>query len=131
MKSLKLIYSLLLTFIGAVSVFMTLSIIFDAFGIREKEGNYVLFIVYANLFCGIIYLISAISIWRNQQRSVYVLIVAILILLVAFLGLLIYIKNGGIYETQTVKAMVFRIVFTVSLTGLGAYILRQSNRKLL
>jgi hypothetical protein len=38
---------------------MSGSVIFDLFGIREKEGNYVLFIVLANFIAGFFYLLSA------------------------------------------------------------------------
>ena len=102
MKILKIIQSLLLTGFGALSVFMTLSIIFDWFGIREKEENYVLFIVYTNLVCGLIYLYAAYINWKKQQNSFYVLALATGILIVAFVALQVYASNGGIHEAKTI-----------------------------
>lgn len=113
MKMLRYITILLLTFIGAVSLFMSLSIIFDSFGIREKEGNYVLLVVYSNLLCGILYLIAAFKIWQRKKTSITLLALALFILIIAFIGLMIHINTGGLFETKTIKAMTFRTLFTL------------------
>lgn len=126
-KALKIIQSLLLTGFGAISVFMTLSVIFDWFGIREKEGNYVLFIVYANLICGFIYLYAAYINWKKQPYSLYSLAIATIILIVAFIALQVYAYNGGIHEVKTIKAMLFRVVFTTFMTVISFFVLKKSN----
>jgi len=127
MKSLKIIQSGLLGLFGAVSIFMTTSIIFNLFGIREKEGNYVLFIVYANLVCGLIYLYSAYLIWKNNRILFYSLLIALLVLIVAFVSLFVHINNGGIYEEKTIKAMLFRISFTAVFTVISYLSLKKNN----
>lgn len=119
MKAIKIIQTILLVLIGAVSVFMTTSILFDLFGIREKEGNYVLFIVYANMACAFIYLYAAYTVWKNPKHSYYSLVLASVILIVAFISFAIYIHNGGIHETRTIKAMTFRTVFTIVMAVTG------------
>lgn len=129
MKILKIIQSLLLTGFGAMSVFMTLSIIFDWFGIREKEGNYVLFIVYTNLICGLIYLYAAYNNWKKQQNSFYVLAIATGLLIVAFVALQVYASNGGIHEAKTINAMLFRIGFTAVMVAISFFILKKSNQQ--
>lgn len=126
MRTLKIIQSLLLTLLGSVTVFLTLSILFDVFGIREKEGHYVLFIIYANLACGILYLYAAYANWKNQKYSNYSLVLATLILIIAFIFLLTYINDGGIYEKKTVKAMIFRMAFTMVMLLAGLYISKKS-----
>ncbi|HRP90536.1 MAG TPA: hypothetical protein PKX92_10920 [Edaphocola sp.] len=123
MRLLKNITLVLLILIGVVSLFMTLSIIFNRFGIREKEGHYVLFVVYANLICGLLYLLAAYSIWKEQRKGSSLLLLALIILLIAFLGLGWHINNGGIYEPKTIKAMSFRTVFT--------FLMLLSSKKLL
>ena len=60
MKRIILLIFLLL--FGAVTLFMSSSVLFDWFGIREKEGNFVTLIVWANLICGVLYLIAAFGI---------------------------------------------------------------------
>lgn len=119
MKALKIIQTILLSFFGLVTVFMASSVIFNLFGIREKEGNYVLFIVYTNLVCGILYLLAAYTTWTTPKLSFTSLLVSLALLIVAFIAFQFYIYNGGIHEAKTIKAMVFRIVFTAIMTGIG------------
>lgn len=125
MKPLKIIQTILLTFFGALTVFMATSVIFDLFGIREMEGDYVPFIVYTNLICGILYLIAAYTTWVNPKLSFRILIGALAILIIAFIALQIYINKGGIHEAKTVKAMMFRTVFTALMAGIGWYNLKK------
>lgn len=129
MKALKYLQTGLLTLIGSVSVFMALSVIFDLFGIREMEGNYVLFIVYNNLACGMIYLFAVYNNRKNIKMSNYSLAVALIVLIVAFIDLLIYINNGGIYEPKTVNAMIFRMAFTLVMLVTGIVVAKKEKIK--
>ena len=113
MKKTLVLGSLLL--IGVVTLFMSSSVIFDWFGIREKEGTYVGGIVWANLICSLLYLIAAYGIIRNQIWVRFPLTIALLILILAYVGLFIHINNGGLYETKTVGAMAFRLGITAIL----------------
>lgn len=126
---LRIINSIALTFFGGLSVFLTLSIIFDWLGIREKEGNYVLFIVYANLICGIIYLIAAYANFIKFKKTYLLLTVAIGVLLAAFIALLFYVNSGGIHEEKTIGAMLFRIGITIGFTLLSFYTINKNNKQ--
>lgn len=119
MKALKIIQTILLIIIGGITVFMSTSVILDLFGIRENQGSYVLFIVYTNLICGIIYLMAAYTAWVKPRLSFRGLIISLLLLIVAFIAFQFYINNGGIHEERTGKAMIFRIVFTAVMAGIG------------
>lgn len=127
MKALKIIQTILLSFFGLVTVFMASSVIFNLFGIREKEGNYVLFIVYTNLVCGILYLMAAYTTWTTPKLSFTSLVISLALLIVAFIAFQFYIYNGGIHEAKTIKAMVFRIVFTAIMTGIGWLSIKKRN----
>lgn len=127
MKALKIIQTVLLSFFGLLTVFMASSVIFDLFGIREKEGNYVLFIVYTNLICGILYLLAAYTTWIEPKLSFKTLLVSLSLLIIAFVAFQFYIHNGGIHEEKTVKAMLFRIVFTAIMAGIGWLNLKKRN----
>lgn len=127
MKALKIVQTVLLSFFGLVTVFMASSVIFDLFGIREKEGNYVLFIVYTNLICGILYLLAAYTTWTKPKLSFKTLVVSLSLLIIAFVAFQFYIHNGGIHEEKTVKAMLFRIVFTAIMTGIDWLNLKKRN----
>ena len=112
----KKILLFVLTIFGLVTVFMSSSVLLDWFGIREKEGNYVPFVVIANFICGFLYLTAAFGIFKDKKWSPYLLILAFIILIITFIALYFHISSGGIYETKTVKALAFRTVLTLIFT---------------
>ena len=113
------------TFIGFLSAFAILtlflssSVIFDLFGIRAKEGNYVLLVVWANFISSILYLCSAYGLFKLKQWSYKILGVSVFILIIALIGLFVHINIGGLYETKTIGAMFFRISLTLVFTLLA------------
>ena len=115
-KLLPYFSAIFLTAFGILTLFMSSSVIFDLFGIRAKEGNYVLFIVWTNFLCGIIYLCAAFGFFKSKKWTALLLGSSIVILIAAFISLLLHINTGGIYETKTVGAMIFRIGVTGILT---------------
>jgi hypothetical protein len=118
----------LLTAFGLLTLFLSSSVIFDLFGIRAKEGNYVLLVVWANFLSSILYLVAAYGFVKSRQWTIKPLGISAIILVLAFAGLLIHINSGGIYETKTVGAMLFRIVVTAVFAAL-AYVLILKNNK--
>lgn len=113
--------------LGLVSLFMTTSIIFDLFGIRAIEGNYVLTVVYANFICSLLYLFASYCFFRKNKASSPILIVASIILVIAFGALMIHIQDGGVYEMKTVRAMIFRTLLTFLFTGISFYQFRKDG----
>lgn len=100
---------------GLATIFAGGSVIFDLFGMREKEGNYVLFVVWANFICGFLYIISSIGFFKRRKWTFGMLSLAFLILIATFLSLAIWILEGNIYETKTIMAMTFRTLITLAL----------------
>jgi hypothetical protein len=117
-KYLPYISTLILAGFGLLTLFLSSSVIFDWFGIRAKEGNYVLFIVWANFISSLLYLISAYGFMKIKSWTFKTLLVATVILVVALIGLFVHIYSGGIYETKTVFAMLFRISVTIAFTAI-------------
>lgn len=113
-----LLIAVLLVF-ALLTIFMTNSVIFDLFGIREKEGNFVPFVVWANWFCGFLYLAAAYGLAKKKEWTIQVLSIALAVLIITFTGLVFYIYTGGIYETKTVGAMLFRIAVTLAFAFLA------------
>ena len=111
--------AIFLLLFGLISLFMTISIIFDLFNLRKSEGNYVLFIVYANLICAIIYVCAGYGFFKEKNWTTIWLFVASCILIVAFIALLVFIFTGGIYEEKTIIAMTFRTFITLIFTGIS------------
>ena len=106
-------FALILTAFGLITLFLSSSVVFDLFGIRAKEGNYVLFVVIANLISSILYLLSVYGIILKKIWTTNILSISAGVLIIAFIGLFVHINTGGIYETKTIGAMVFRISLTL------------------
>ena len=105
--------AVILTAFGLLTLFLSTSVIFDLFGIRAKEGNYVLFVVWSNFISSILYLFAAYGFDKDKNWTTILLGISTLILIVAFIGLKIHANSGGIYETKTIGAMIFRIAVTL------------------
>jgi hypothetical protein len=112
-KSLPYLIALPLAAFGLLTLFLSTSIIFDWFGIRAKEGNYVLFVVWANFICSLLYLFAAYGFIKAKKWTVLLLGLAIIIMISTFIIFIIYIYSGGIYETKTVGALIFRTIITL------------------
>ncbi|MCF8253479.1 MAG: hypothetical protein K9H61_06740 [Bacteroidia bacterium] len=98
---------------GLLTLFLSTSVIFDLFGIRAKEGNYVLFVVWSNFISSILYLFAAYGFFKVKNWTTLLLGIATVILIIAFIGLKIHAGSGGIYEAKTIAAMIFRISVTL------------------
>ena len=120
-KYIPFLSSLILAGFGLLTLFLSSSVIFDWFGIRAKEGNYVLLVVWANFISSLLYLISAYGFMKIKSWTFKTLLVATVILIVALIGLFIHIYSGGIYETKTVFAMLFRISVTIAFTAIAYF----------
>ena len=118
------VVAVIIAFFGLLTIFAGAGVILDMFGMRAKEGNYVLFVVWANFITGFLYLAAAYGLWKQKEWTTTVLAIAVAILIFAFLGLLIWITNGGIYEKKTIVAMTFRTLLTI-----GVFLIARSRRK--
>jgi len=121
-KALPYLLATILAAFGFLTLFLSSSVIFDLFGIRAKEGNYVLIVVWANFMSSLLYLFAAYGFVGNRKWTSKLLVISSTILIAAFIGFIIHISSGGIYETKTIGAMIFRITLTI-VFGLLAYLL--------
>lgn len=127
-KTIRYASAFVLTVFGLLTLFLSTSVIFDLFGIRAKEGNYVLFIVWANFICSLLYLPSAYGFIKGKRWTTWLLAIASVVLIVSFLFLQQHIHNGGIYETKTVGAMIFRSGLTVVFTLLAYFTISKAHK---
>lgn len=97
---------------GLITIFAGGSVIFDFFGMRAKEGNYILFVVWANFICGFLYLFASYGFFKKKDWTKDILGIAIYILIAAFVVLIIWIINNKPFETKTIFALSFRILVT-------------------
>ena len=127
-KNLPYILAIILTGFGLLTLFLSTSVIFDLFGIRAKEGNYVLFVVWSNFISSILYLISSYGFVTSKRWTAKLLGVSAIILFIALIGLFYHINSGGIYETKTIGAMIFRISVTTALAALAYFTNTKRNK---
>ncbi|MFA5620443.1 MAG: hypothetical protein WDA08_09070 [Weeksellaceae bacterium] len=129
MEILKRILTGFLILFGAITIFIGISVINDFFGMRERQGYYVPFVVVANTICGFIYLLSAFFIWRKDKKGSKLLFLAFIILLVTIYFFYKYINSGGIYEVRTIYALTFRTSITFLAFLMSVYIIPYKRRK--
>ncbi len=120
-KYISNIIATILTGFALLTLFLSTSVILDLFGIREKEGNYVLFVVWSNFISSILYLFAAYGFIKYKKWTTLLLGISTLILITAFVGLNIHASSGGIYETKTIGAMIFRISVTLVFATLAYF----------
>ena len=104
--------AVILSAFGLITLILSLSIFFNLFGVREMEGNYVLFVVIANFICSILHLQAGIGLWKQKSWATTVIGSSIVLLIVAFIAFSVYAANGGLHEQKTYGALVFRTAFT-------------------
>ncbi len=118
-KTLKYLVAIALTAFALLTLFLSSSIIFDWFGIRAKEGNYVLIVVWANLISSILYLFAAYGFISLKKWTVKLLASSLALLIIAAIGFFIHMNSGGLYETKTIGALIFRFTVTLVFTFLA------------
>ena len=123
MKKNGLAYTLaiILVVFGLITLFLSTSVIFDLFDIRAKEGNYVVFVVWTNFISSILHLFAAFGFVTTKKWPVVPLGISTALLCIALGGLYIHINSGGIFETKTIGAMIFRISVTFVLTVIAYF----------
>lgn len=112
------VITVILIAFALLTIFMSSAVLFDWFGMQAKQGNYVLFIVKTNLTAGFLYLIAAYAFIKRQQWAYWVLLSTALLLIYTSALLYVRIHTGGLYESRTIIAMVFRVIFTLVFAAL-------------
>ena len=127
-KAVPYASAILLAGFGLLTLFLSGSVIFDLFGIRAKEGNYVLFVVWANFISSLIYLIAVYGFLKSQKWTAPLLGISMVVLIIAFAGLNIHANAGGLYETKTMSAMIFRITVTLIFTAIAYFFITKKQK---
>jgi len=120
-KYIPKVSAIVLLVFGLITLFLSTSVIFDLFGIREKEGNYVLFVVLANFASSFLYIFAAYGFIKNKKWTTILLAISYFVLMIAFVGLVNHINKGGLFETKTISAMIFRTSLTLFFTAIAYF----------
>lgn len=116
-----------LSVFGILTLFLSTSVIFDLFNIRAREGNYVLFVVWSNFISSILYLFASYGFLKSKKWTATLLGISTVVLTVAFIGLKIHANFGGLFETKTIGAMVFRISVSFIFTLLSYFTITKNK----
>lgn len=127
-KYIPKISAIILAAFTLITLFLTSSIFFNLFGVGERVGNYVLYVVIANFICSLLNIAAVYGFWREQIWTTYLLVFSSVILFFVLIAFLIYIYNGGVHEQKTLGALVFRIVFTGLFTALSYKFLNSTKK---
>ena len=113
---------------GTLTLFLSGSVILDLFDMRAKEGNYVAFVVWANLVASLLYLASAFGLLTRRNWPAKPLSLAFVVLIVTSVGFAIHISGGGVHEQRTIGALAFRTSLTAVFLFV-TYLLREKREQ--
>lgn len=100
---------------GLLTIFAGGSVILDLFGMRAKEGDYVLFVVWASFISGILYVFASYGFFKNKMWTKTILQFSIYILIAGFVVLIVWILQKEPYEPAIIVKLLFRIALSVGL----------------
>ncbi len=123
-KLTRVILGLVIIAFGALTLFLSTSVLLDLFGIRERESPYVPAVVVANLIASLLYLSAGAGLLLKRRWPVLLLASAVVVLLVGVLLLAMHITVGGAYRTATIGALTFRTLLTAAFYLIARWSLR-------
>lgn len=125
-KALKISGTVLGLF-GILSLFISTSVILDFFGMREREGDSVFFIVYINFLSSFAYLFCSYGFLTKKKWTTKVLFATLAILLASYIGLICYIQAGNEIELLLIIVMLIRVSLTIIFAGLSWYYITRTR----
>ena len=112
---------------GALTLFLSTSVLLDLFGIRERESPYVPAVVVANLIASLLYLPAGAGLLMKRRWSSVLLAAAVVVLLVGGLLLALHTNSRGEYRTATIGALTFRTLLTAAFYVIARWSLRSPD----
>jgi len=101
---------------GLSTMFVSVSFMLNLFEIRKPEDHYVFFILFISFLSSFFYLFAAYGFFKEDKRTTIALFIAASVLIVAFMGLFVYIILGGSYEIITIRSLILRTFITIVFT---------------
>lgn len=114
------IAGVLLAAFGALTFFLSIGLLFDLFGVRQTQEDFVPFVVWTNLGVSIFYLISAYGFFTLKPWTVKLLGTSVVLLIITFIAYNFYLNAGGVHLEKTFGALMFRTAVTL-VFSVGAY----------
>jgi len=111
-KYLPYLLGILLAAFALLTLYLSGSILFDLFDMRTKQGDFVWVVIWGNFIAALLYLIAVYGFFTQRKIAYKALAIALVVIVLAGVGLFFHIHSGGSYMTKTPKALVFRFVVT-------------------
>jgi len=112
---------------GLLTLFLSTTVILDLVGMREKQGNYVLFVIWVNFFCGLAYVAAAYGFVKSKPWTTKLLAFAAVVLIGTFIAFKIYANAGGIHKEDTFGALLFRLGVTLVFTAIAYFTISKNK----
>ncbi len=126
-KLARIILGLAIIAFGALTLFLSTSVLLDLFGIRERESPYVPSVVVANLIASLLYLPAGAGLLMKGRWTAELLATAVVVLIVGAVLLALHIATGGEYRTGTIGALTFRTLRTAAFYLIARWSLRATD----
>ncbi len=126
----KYIPATVITVFGLLTLFLSTTVILDLVGMREKQGNYVLFVIWVNFFCGLAYVASGYGFLKAKKWTAYLLTIAVVVLITTYIAFTMYVNNGGIHKEDTFGALKFRLGITTIFTLIATFTINKKSNKI-
>ena len=130
-KLTRVILGLVIIAFGALTLFLSTSVLLDLFGIRERESPYVPAVVVANLIASLLYLPAGVGLLMKRRWTARLLAMAVVVLLVGAVFLALHIAAGSEYRTATIGALTFRTLLTSAFFLLARWALRPTHQPII
>lgn len=112
---------------GLLTLVASSAILFNVADAREQAGHYVPIVVWMNFLASLLYLIAAYGLIKHRPWTPGILLIAVVFLVIAAIGFLLHVQNGGEHEQRTVGALLFRFFATGILYVAARYYVRPST----
>lgn len=119
----------ILALFAGITLFLSTSVIFDLFDMRSREGHFVNFVVRANMAASLLYFAAVYGWIHRRPWTAPVLLITAAMLIATFCAFRIYTAGGGLHETKTFGALIFRIVLTLVFVILAYWSIRYSGKR--
>lgn len=112
---------------GIISLFISVCVLTDSFGLRAIEGNNVFFVVYINFFSSFVYLFSSYGFFKKSKWTTSILFITAGVLFLSYFGLIFYLQSGRRIEMTLLKVMMARVALTIIFAGLSWYFITRTK----
>jgi hypothetical protein len=112
---------------GIISMIITSSLIFNIKGFSHHHANQLPYLLYVNFACSFLYLFASYGFFTKNKWTTACLFVTVAILILSYVGLIIHIQAGGLFDIFTIKLMLVKVSLTILFAGISWFYLTRTK----